>query len=276
MTETPTLPPIAPAPADMPQASKDTARALFEKHGYRAEDIAAAGYGTGVAPAQNYGAAAAALLPQPASPTSLGHVSDAAKVTALKNALACGVAPDLVQRAAAEEGIGWDQVSKDAAPAPQSMSLDDANQKLADASGPLAAGTAPADYRLTFDPAHVDGLDQSDVATLDGMFKGAFHEAGVPLSISQPVFRALMDGGAKFADTEDGPARTLAFREEGARLQRLPNIAQIKADAEYAYSKMPADFQAVMNDRFMMHTAEGYHAMARVGQMIREREARKK
>ena len=172
--------------------------------------------------------------------------------------------------------FGAAPVQNDAAPEQQPMPLDAANQKLADTSGPFAAGTAPNDYSFRFDQAHMDGLDPSDVAAIDGMFKDAFHQARVPLSISQPLFRTLMDAAAKFADVPDGPERTLAFRSEGARLQRLGNIAQIKADAEYAYSKMSAEFRRVIDEHFMMHTAEGYHAMAQAGQSIRAREAQRK
>lgn len=268
--------------AKLSDAAKATLTAQLSQY-YSPEQVARA-MGT-AAPASPAAKSPTEQLLQPVKPasdskfaphaTATGYLPPEQKIAAFQKLR--GVVDDAkLQEAAKAEGIAWSEITKDAAPpAPQTMTLNEANERLAQTSGPLAPSLSASDFKFQFEPAHIAELPPDEVRAMHDIFANGFHAAGVPLSAGQALFRALMDAGKKYDGTDEA-TRTMAFREEGARLQRMGNVEQIKADAEYGYTKMPEDFQKVINENFLMHDADAYLAMSRAGALMRARDSRAK
>lgn len=213
----------------------------------------------------------------PASPVpSRGDsgLSYETKVEAFKRLQSAGVDPVRIAEAAKAEGIDpKDFQITEAAPA-ERMSVEEANSRLASTSMPDAASLSPSDFQFTFDPAHIDGLDPAAVKDISDAFAIGFHAAGIPRQLGQSLFSEAMSSADKFAELSDLD-RQLAFREEGARLQRLGNIDRIREDAEFAWSKLPQDFKDFATEHYLFHRADSYAALASAGALMRARESRK-
>jgi hypothetical protein len=267
-----TLPPIATAPDNMPEATKATLRSQYAAAGYDDAALAAAGYGQG-APAKSGLPFAASDKPAAVSRGDSSGIPAEDKIAAFKRLR--GVVPDAnLQEAAKAEGVAWNEITTDAPTADTRLTVEEANARLAATSAPDAGSLSPSDFQFTFDPAHVAELPPDEVRAINDVFADGFHAAGVPLTVGQSLFREAMNAADKFADLGEVD-RQLAFREEGARLQRLGNADQIKADAEFAWSKLPQDFKDFATEHFLFHSADAYAALANAGAMMKARESRK-
>jgi hypothetical protein len=272
-----TLPAIAPAPADLPQATRDTLRGQYERAGYAAEALAAAGYGPSApaakAAALPFGSDGTAAAATPLPSNRVGDCIPAGeKIAAFKRLR--GVVPDAtLQEAAKAEGVAWNEITTDAPATDTRLTVEEANARLAATSAPDAGSLSPADFNFVFDPAHIAELPPDDVRAIHDAFATGFHTAGVPVQLGQSLFREAMSSADRFADLSDVD-KQLAFREEGARLQRLGNIDHIREDAEYAWSKLPQDFKEFAAEHYLFHSADSYAALGRAGALMRAREAK--
>lgn len=206
-------------------------------------------------------------------PTTAGNIPIEQRISAFQK-LRGVVDEATLKRAAAEEGIAWNEVVKEApAQTPQRLTLQQANDKLQQTTGPLAAGSDASDYSFQFQSHDIADMSPDEVADVHGNFARSFHTAGVPLSLSQGLFRTMMDAGHKFGDMDE-VQQMLTFKEEGERLRRLGNVDQIVSDHAYAWSRLPEDFRQVAMEQRLFHTAEAFKALADAGQLMRVRASR--
>lgn len=286
MTDTQTLSITPEQFAALAPTSQTQLEANLSKAGFSAEQIASLkgpGGNTGSGATGNPADALAALftngkqgntdpaLRPPA--TAAAHVGHDKLVSTFKNLIG-KVPTEALQKAAAEEGIDWSEVTKEApAPADKNVTLTEANEKLAQGSDYWGAANDPADFgAFNFKPEHIEGLPPDEVADINGMFAQAL-SGSVPRNMAQGIVSEAMDAANTYLDMNEDQQR-LRFAEEGAKLRRLGNIEKIVADHQLAWSRLPQDFREVATEHRLFHTATSFLALSRAGEMIRLREQR--
>jgi hypothetical protein len=269
---TDTLPPIALSTEQaqaIPEPTRNAARATYAQH-YDAAEIERV-FGAAASPQQ----APAAPTPSAAN-TAAGHILVQERIAAFQKLRAAGVDDATLQKAAAEEGIAWSDVAKDASAAPaEPMTLQDANERLAQGSDFDAPAQSADDFHFTFDRQHIEGLAPDEVRDIRDMWANALHEAAVPLNLGQSIVAEAMTA----ADLYEGmaPAQAqLKYAEEGGKLRRMGNVNTITANAEYAWQRLPAGFKEIATKHRLFHTADAYNALANAGAMMKARDGRKK
>lgn len=269
------LPPIAPAPADMPQATKDAARSLYEKAGYDAEQLTAAGYGQAVSAAPAPPVNAPTIISNPGSTVHAVVPSDGLtheqNVAGFKAALM--FAPDPTAVVAAAEAVGITRAELEYT-APDAAEVAAAERDAATA-GAFAVPATPNDYSLIYPQEDASALDPGELQDFDATTRQAFHSAGVPASLANGLLSSLIETAKLYADMPDA-ARELRFREEGALLKKLSADADEEARlANFAYGRLPASFREMIDEEHAMHSARAMTAMAAVGRAIEYRERKK-
>ncbi len=204
--------------------------------------------------------------------TAAGNEPYEKRVAAFKNLAASGhVAVETLQKAAKAEGIAWAEISKEAPAEPdKTVTLQEANERLAQSSGSLAASLSPSDFAFQFERGHIEGLDPAEVSEIHSMFANALHAATIPLSLGQSVVSEAMTA-ANLYEGMDETTATLKYAQEGAKLRRLGNADQIAADHNYAWARLPAGFKEAASKDRLFHTASSFAALANAGAMMRAR-----
>lgn len=181
-----------------------------------------------------------------------------------------------LQEAAKAEGIAWSEITKDApAVAPETLTLQQANEKLVATSGPFAGSSEPKDHIFTLDRQSTDGLEPDEVAHIDSMFRNALHASTVPVSLGQSIVSEAVKA-ANLYEGMDETTAALRYASEGAQLKRMGNADQIAKDFQYAYAKLPGDFKKVADEEKLFHTANSFAALANAGALMRVRDNRAK
>ena len=269
---TDTLPPIALSPEQaqaMPEPARNAARAAYMQH-YDAAEIARV-FGAAATPQQ------APTAPAPAiAATAAGHIPAQERIAAFQKLRAAGVEDAALQKAASEEGLAWSDVVKDAAAAPaEPMTLQDVNERLVQNSAFDAPAQSPDDFHFTFDRQHIEGLAPDEVRDIRDMWAHALHEAAVPLNLGQSIVTEALNAAGLYKGIAPAQAQ-LRYAEEGAKLRRIGNVNAITVNAEYAWQRLPADFQKIATEQRLFHTADAYNTLANAGAMMKARDGRKK
>ena len=163
--------------------------------------------------------------------------------------------------------IGLSGHPSSAAPAAK-MTLEEANRQLQiTAPRSLEVGNSPNDYRFQFERRFVEGKDPVAIANVQKTYAEAFHEAGIPLSVSQAIVHASMESAERYAKLSPQERET-DFNAERARLQRLASGKMIREYADFAWKKLPHSFRDNADKHGMFRTAAAVNALAQAGELM--------
>ena len=215
MSETETMPELAPCPPDIAPETKTTLRNTMKAAGWSDEVLDGKGYGNTpyVAPAPTVDADQTHTQVMQGGPVymrndGLGH-EDAVK--AARHLIATGTDKATVLAAAAAQGISAAEIEF-VAPDPNA---DAETRKQFALDGEYAVPASAADYHLRYDDDFARSSSIEDLAAINKDFTEGFRAAGVPAKMAQPLLDAIMANGVKYSDMSDA-AREIAFAEQGA------------------------------------------------------------
>jgi hypothetical protein len=238
-----TLPPIAVDPIDlakMPQATRATARALYEGKGYPKEQTLAA------FPDVEKGKAA----PPPTGYSGLSHGQVEAGYQAAWNANPS----DEVLRAAMRDGV----------------TIKGKDGKPIIFNGEAAAPDAPAYTALNFTGLpHVADMPPDDLAAFNAEFVGVMTGVGVPQIIAQQAVEAFVKTADEAPEDEEEALRR--YESEGTTIKGLadgPEIIRLAAVADKALKERYPDWYQSMTEAFAFHSAASQLALAAIGRQI--------
>lgn len=255
-----------------PQA-REAAKATFAKH-YSTQEIERV-FGGGA----SAGGAPTPTMPLKQTPSADPLVFDyTQRLTGYRKLYQVGSATmrqEVIERAT-REGLDLKVVTGDqtfTAPAKaapnEAAQLNAANKDTQVNAGPYQRSPATVEaYHLKFDRQLTADLDPDEVANLHSMFGNAMMAAGIPEAMGNSLVQACLESAEIFEDLDDAQDE-LRQSEEAAKFHRLQNADQLAADAEFAYSKLPADFQKVADDAKFFHSARAYALLANIGAMMK-------
>jgi hypothetical protein len=274
MSDTQTLPAIAPAPAGASPETLAAADALYDRAGYSKEDRAAAGYAAApvVPPVNNN-----MQVTQPAGGNvaimSGSNLSHDQALSAAKNLIVHGVDPAIVLEAAKQHGV----TEAELAYTPPSKETVAAAQRDAETAQGFAPPAKGERYDLQYERGFAEGSEPEELAALDRDVQTAFTAAQVPKELSQPLLTALLDTGRQYAyENMSDVAKQTLWQEERAMFTRASRNPQ--QDLDYAakgLEALPKAFRDQLYENNAIHSARAFAQLAAFGRALEYRAARK-
>lgn len=271
-----TLPAIAPAPANLSDATKATARTQYAAAGYDDAALTAAGYGPApVVPLVNNNM----QVTQPAGGNvaimSGSNLSHDQALSAAKNLL-LHLPPEQhaeVVSAAKAHGI----TEADLAYTPPSKETVAAAQRDTETAQGFAPPAKGERYDLHYERGFAEASEPEELAALDKEIQSAFTHAQVPVELAQPLLTALLETGRQYADENmSDVAKQTLWQEERAMFTRSSRNPQ--QDLDYAakgLEALPKAFRDQLYENNSIHSARAFAQLAALGRAIEYRASRK-
>lgn len=272
---TDTMPPIAPAPQNLTNETKQSAAAMYRANGYSDDAIKAAGYdpaftppaGQVVPPVNNN-----TPVTQTGSNTPVmrsGGISHDEALRGGKAAIAAGVDPNIVIEALKYHGVTAAELNY----TPPSK---EAVQNAADEAKLHASMQVPAsanEYEITYDRGFAQAMEIDELQAFDVETRTAMQAAGVPRSMAQGFVEAIIDTGEIYAnESMTDAARQLRWKEEGAIFKRMSrDPEQDAAYAQLAYNALPKGYREILDANYALHSARSQMMLANLGRALEYR-----
>lgn len=274
MSETETLPAIAPAPQNIADATRATARTQYAAAGYDDAALTAAGYGPApvVPPVNNN-----MQVTQPAGGNvaimSGSNLSHDQALSAAKDLIVHGVDPAIVLEAAKAHGLTEAELQYQP-PSKETVAAAQRDAETAQGFAPPAKGER---YDLHYERGFAEASEPEELVALDKEIQSAFTHAQVPVELAQPLLTALLETGRQYADENmSDVAKQTLWQEERAMFTRASRNPQQDLDfAAKGLEALPKAFRDQLYENNSIHSARAFAQLAALGRALEYRAVRK-